>query len=155
MKKYSFLLKNIGLLTVSNFGTKILSFLLVPLYTRFLSTGAYGTYDLFNSTIMLLIPILTIQISDGVLRFALDKLNNEEQLYAIGMRITMLGFLVLTIVTVIFKLFNIFPIFGKYSLMFLLLYLSATLNQLFENLARGLEKVAALAVSGLLSSIII
>lgn len=155
MKKYSFLLKNIGLLTVSNFGTKILSFLLVPLYTRFLSTGAYGTYDLFNSTIMLLIPILTIQISDGVLRFALDKLNNEEQLYAIGMRITMLGFLVLTIVTVIFKLFNIFPIFGKYSLMFLLLYLSAALNQLFENLARGLEKVAALAVSGLLSSIII
>lgn len=43
MKKYKYLFKNVGLLTISNFGSKILSFLLVPLYTSLLTTGEYGT----------------------------------------------------------------------------------------------------------------
>ena len=38
MGKYEYLLKNVGLMTISNFGSKILSFLLGPLYTSVLST---------------------------------------------------------------------------------------------------------------------
>lgn len=155
MNKYKFLLKNIGLLTISNFGTKFLSFLLVPLYTNYLSTAAYGTYDLYNSTIMLLIPILTLQISDSVLRFALDKANNTNQLYVIGMQITLIGFVALTILMLINKVFNIILTFSNYTGMFLALYLSAALNQFFQCFARGLEKIAALAVSGIISSCII
>lgn len=155
MNKYKFLLKNIGLLTISNFGTKFLSFLLVPLYTNYLSTAAYGTYDLYNSTIMLLIPILTIQISDSVLRFALDKANNTNQLYMIGMQITLIGFVFLAILTLFNKIFNVVSTFNNYTGMFLALYLSAALNQFFQCFARGLEKIAALAVSGIISSCII
>lgn len=36
--KYSYLLKNIGLMTISNMSSKLLAFLLVPLYTSVLST---------------------------------------------------------------------------------------------------------------------
>ena len=43
MGKYKYLFKNIGIMTISNFGTKILSFLMVPLYTNLLSTSEYGT----------------------------------------------------------------------------------------------------------------
>ena len=46
---YKYLLKNIGLLTLSSFATKLLSFFLVPLYTNILTTTEYGTYDLFNT----------------------------------------------------------------------------------------------------------
>lgn len=49
MGKYKYLFKNIGIMTISNFGTKILSFLMVPLYTNLLSTSEYGTYDLYQS----------------------------------------------------------------------------------------------------------
>ena len=42
---YNYLAKNIGLLTLSNFATKILSFFLVPLYTSVLSTADYGAYS--------------------------------------------------------------------------------------------------------------
>jgi O-antigen/teichoic acid export membrane protein len=49
--KYKYLAKNIGLLTLSNFATKLLSFFLVPLYTSILTTADYGTYDLFNTTV--------------------------------------------------------------------------------------------------------
>lgn len=74
MKKYIYLIKNMGLLTISSFGSKLLSFFLVPLYTSILTTKDYGIYDVFNTTIMLLIPILTSGMLEAVLRFPLtDK----------------------------------------------------------------------------------
>lgn len=60
MNKYIYLLKNVGLLTLSNFATKLLSFFLVPLYTSILTTGQYGTYDLFNTAVSVLIPMFTL-----------------------------------------------------------------------------------------------
>lgn len=68
MGKYKYLAKNIGLLAVSNFTTKILTFFLVPLYTAVLSTTDYGIYDLFFTTIGVLLPIVTLNIQEGVLR---------------------------------------------------------------------------------------
>ena len=70
--KYKYLAKNIGLLTLSNFATKLLSFFLVPLYTSILTTADYGTYDLFNTTVGVLLPILTLNVQEGVIRFAMD-----------------------------------------------------------------------------------
>lgn len=53
---------NTGLFAISSFGSKIISFLLLPLYTAVLSTGDYGTVDLINSTVGLLVPLLTLNI---------------------------------------------------------------------------------------------
>ena len=64
MKERNYLVKNIGLLTIGQFGTKLLSFFLVPLYTNILSTAEYGTYDLNVTTVSLLVPILTFNIAD-------------------------------------------------------------------------------------------
>ncbi|MCD1357189.1 lipopolysaccharide biosynthesis protein [Streptococcus pneumoniae] len=106
-RRYNYLLKNIGLLTLSNFGSKILVFLMVPLYTSVLSTSDYGTYDLFNTTISLLIPIISINISEGVLRFALDEKNDSSIVYSIGWNIIIKGFLVV-VLGIIFN--NIFKV---------------------------------------------
>lgn len=65
MNKYKYLFKNIGLLTLSSFATKLLSFFLVPLYTNILTTTEYGTYDLFNTTVGVLLPILTLNVQDA------------------------------------------------------------------------------------------
>lgn len=56
-KKSESLIKNIGLFTIGSFGSKILTFLLVPLYTAVLSTVEYGSVDLVTSTASLLTPI--------------------------------------------------------------------------------------------------
>ncbi|MBW7988152.1 hypothetical protein E0704_08070 [Lactobacillus helveticus] len=84
MNKYKYLFKNIGLLTLSNFATKLLSFFLVPLYTSVLTTGQYGTYDLFNTTIGVLIPILTLNILDAILRFGMDKAYDKDAIVTLG-----------------------------------------------------------------------
>ena len=43
-KKYKYLGKNTIIFAISSFGTKILSFLLVPLYTSVLTTEEYVEY---------------------------------------------------------------------------------------------------------------
>ena len=50
MNRYKQLMKNMGLLTIGNFASKLLSFLLVPLYTNVLTTKEYGTFDIVVTT---------------------------------------------------------------------------------------------------------
>lgn len=73
------LIKNMGILTLSNFATKFLVFLLVPLYTSVLSTKEYGSYDLAVSTVTLLYPILSLNIVDAVMRFTMDKTYDKKR----------------------------------------------------------------------------
>ena len=89
--KYKYLAKNIGLLTLSSFATKLLSFFLVPLYTSILTTADYGTYDLFNTTVGVLLPILTLNVQEGVIRFAMDKDYDREAIVTVGMRHLLIG----------------------------------------------------------------
>ena len=84
MNRYKYLLKNIGLLTLSNFATKLLSFFLVPLYTNVLTTAEYGTYDLFNTTIGVLLPILTLNIQDAVMRFSMDARYSKKAIVTVA-----------------------------------------------------------------------
>lgn len=152
MNRYKYLFKNIGLLTISNFGTKILSFVLVPLYTSILTTEEYGTYDLFNTTISLLLPILTLNISDAVLRFAIDKDNSSEDIFKIGSKIILKGTVLLFVVLLINYYTGLIPMLNQYIFCFVLLYVTRNIYNLLSNYSRGVDKISALAVAGVLNS---
>ena len=94
-QRYKYLLKDTGLLTISNFASKVLVFLLVPLYTSVLSTEEYGIYDLIVSTVSLLYPLLTLNIVDAVMRFTMDKDVDKKQVAYIGIRYVGISVLVI------------------------------------------------------------
>lgn len=152
MKKYIYLIKNMGLLTISNFSSKLLSFLLVPLYTSVLTTEDYGTYDIFNTTIMLLIPILTLGIIESVLRFPLEDRKRAVIIYSIGLKHIVRGFIILVLFCGVNYLYHFSDLLFNYAPYFLLLYITAVISQMLQNFARGIERVSALAVSGVISS---
>lgn len=85
--KYKNLSMNTLLFTISSFGAKIISFLLVPIYTSVLSTKDYGNVDLVSTTVQLLIPIATLNIQDAVLRFSLDDKYEAEEVIGAGMKL--------------------------------------------------------------------
>ena len=78
--------KNAVILGIGNFSSKILVFFLVPLYTNVLSTLEYGNYDLAITTIQLAAPIITVNISDGVMRFLFEKDKSKSDVATIGFR---------------------------------------------------------------------
>ena len=153
MEKYKYLGKNIGLLTLSSFGTKFLSFFLVPLYTNILSTTEYGIYDLFNTSIALLIPILTINIHDAVQRFSLGNTEeNRIQIFSCGVRLICLSTVAISILTFLNKKIVLVAVIAKYPWYFVLLYTSTALYQLISNFTRGLDKVKEVSIAGIISA---
>lgn len=93
--KYRELTVNTVLFAVSSFGARLVSFFLLPLYTSVLSTADYGTVDLMTSTVSLLVPVLTVNVQDAVLRFTLGKEADADRILAVGLRTVAAGACVL------------------------------------------------------------
>lgn len=155
MNSTKYLLKNISLLTLGQFGSKILSFLLVPLYTNILTTTEYGTYDIINSTIALLIPILTLNIADSALRFSIDKDNEKTEVLKVCLHYLVFSIVLIAILLIIINLFGVFDIIREYQFEFVFLYIVTALSSILTNYIRGLEKIKVIAISGIISSFII
>ena len=68
MNREKSLLKNTIIITIGKVCTQMISFFLLPLYTGILSTEEYGTVDLLNTLVSLLLPIVTFQIEMAVFR---------------------------------------------------------------------------------------
>lgn len=149
MSKASYLIKNTGILAVGSFGSKILSFLLIPLYTAALTTSEYGSFDIVSSTIGLLIPILTLNIQDALLRFPLEQGADTPRLARIGIGFTMLS----GIVVLAFQLMPGMPWSSVDGRDFIAaLYIVSAIYQLLIILARGCERMALVAIAGVINT---
>ena len=78
MNKYITLLKNTSIFAIGTFGAKVLTFLMMPFYTRVLTTEDLGVVDLIVNTANFIIPIVTICIADAILRYGLDRAVNKK-----------------------------------------------------------------------------
>ena len=155
MGKYKYLLKNIGLLTLSSFATKFLSFFLVPLYTNVLSTTEYGTYDLFNTTIGVLLPILTVNIHEAVLRFLLDKNNDRQAVTTVGARYFLKSNCIVAIGLLVNYTFGFSELGKEYAVFFFLMYFAQSLSAIVMAYIRGVDRVADLSISSVVCSAVI
>lgn len=154
MSKSSYLIKNMGILTISNFSSKILVFLLVPLYTSVLSTKEYGTYDLAVSTATLLYPILTLNIVDAVMRFLMDKESDKKAIASIGLKYVSISSVLFGFIMLFFYITGIWSDINGLEGYIFSYYISYVINQFFIQFAKGLEKVKNMGVAGVLSTIV-
>lgn len=90
-KKSKKLLSNTFLFFIGNLGSKFIQFFLVPLYTYTLTTIEYGTTDLIFTTINFLMPIFSLQVSDALLRYGLDKNINQKDTLNVCFKILFIG----------------------------------------------------------------
>lgn len=66
------MLKKIVVYGLGTFFGKVIVFLLVPIYTRYLDPADYGQYDVVYSTMQMLVSICYLEIWTGALRFLFD-----------------------------------------------------------------------------------
>lgn len=153
--KYKYLLKNIGLMTISNFASKILSFLLVPLYTNVLTTSEYGVYDFYVTSILLLTPLLSSNILDAVIRFSLDKNNNPSDVFSIGLKYCIIADFICLLLTLVNLRLQIIATLAIHPVYFMLYFTFSLLQDLMNQFARGLEKISDVAVGGIINSVVV
>ncbi len=89
--KYRTLAGNMLILTIGQFSSKLLVYVMLNFYTSKLGKAGFGTMNIIVSTAGLLISVVTLSIADGVLRFALEKNNNGKMVYSIGINVCLIG----------------------------------------------------------------
>ena len=78
-------------LGLGTFGSKVLVFLMVRFYTEHLSPADYGTADLITQAANLLIPLLSLGITDAVFRFVMDETEDAAGVFTEGLFVVLAG----------------------------------------------------------------
>lgn len=139
-------------LTVGQFGTKLLSFFLVPLYTSVLTSAEYGTYDLYSATVSLFVPILTLNIADSTTIFLLDKTNSKQGIISISLKYYFCSLVIFAAAICLNLAFKFLPLFNEYPVFLFLMFAVNGLVNLLLCYARGLDRIKDVSVSGVLCS---
>lgn len=154
MNRYKYLLKNIGILTLSSFATKLIGVFLIPLYTNILTTTEYGTYDLFNATIGVMLPILTLNIQDSVMRFSLESKFDRRAIVSIGTKYLIFSNLIVIFILIVNAVFGFSAMARRYAVFFFLMFLSQSLSGVVTAYVRGIDRIVDLSVSSIIASLV-
>ena len=153
--KYKYLLKNTGIFAICNFASKILVFLLVPLYTKVLTTEEYGIYDLVVSSVSIILPVLTWNILDALVRYEMDNKSEKQDVILVGLHYVIGSILVVSAGIIVIKSFGLVPSLKGLEWYVLGYYVAYVLQQFFLQVARGLEKIKCMGIAGILNTAIL
>lgn len=91
MNKSSKLISNTLILSLGTVGSKMIQYFLLPYYTNVLSTAEYGIVDNLQNISSLLIPIISMTISEAIFRYSMDKHYDPRAIFSNGNIITLIG----------------------------------------------------------------
>ena len=152
MSKYKKLISNTAILGAGTFTSKVLVFLLMPLYTALLSTEEFGTADVLTQTSNLLIPLACLGISDGLFRFTLDAHGEDRKnVFSSALWVMLLGMIPLAALIQLLRTINIFD--GYIWLIFVYIC-AANLHALCANYIRACDKTALFAIQGIVNTVL-
>ncbi len=152
MNKYQKLLNNTLIFAIGTFGSKLLSFILVRLYTGCMTTAQYGTADLLYQAANVIYPIVTLSMADALIRFGIDKAYDNKKIYTIALTTTAGGLAVLLLFT---PLINSLEAFRGYSLLLFVYCFFSSFKQLAASFVRARGLVKLFAIDGIFSTLII
>lgn len=150
MNKYRALLSNTFIFAIGTFSSKVLVFLLMPLYTRVLDNNQYGTVDLIIQTGNMLLPLVSIGIINGVIRFGLDKSYSKRDVFSSGLYCIAIGFIILLLFEPILSKMKYMA--GNTFLIYIFILMSS-LRSLCSQFVRAKGLVKLYAFDGILSTI--
>lgn len=136
MKKELF--KNTLYIAIGKFSTQVISYLLLPLYTKVLSTSEYGTYDFIVTACIFIVPFVTMLMEDSMFRFLIDAKSREEKNSI--MSNTFVYSLTSLAIWSILLLIILNLVSYEYALVFVLYIISCIFITLMNSITRGMGK---------------
>ncbi|WP_050697376.1 lipopolysaccharide biosynthesis protein [Anaeromassilibacillus senegalensis] len=150
MDKYKKLISNTVIFAIGTFSSKVLVFLLMPLYTRVLTNAEYGVTDLIIQTGNLLLPLVSLGIVNAVLRFGLERTSRKNDVFTTGLLTIMGGFVILLL---FWPLLDRLEFISGHTGLIYMFVLMSTLRSLCSQFVRARGQVRLFAVDGILSTV--
>ena len=149
VNQYKKLLSNTFIIGIGTFSSKVLVFLLMPLYTRLLTSSDYGVADLIVQTSNLLIPVATLGIANAVIRFGLDKSVKKSDVFTTGFITILCGFSLLLLLEPVLRKIQYISVHTTLIYLFVLM---SSLRSLCSQFVRSKQLVKLYALDGLIST---
>lgn len=153
MGRYKTLTVNILLFACNTIATKLISFILIPLYTYYMTTGEFGVTDIATTLTNLLYSLITLQVAEGVLRFTIEDKKHQKEYVTIGFGITAVSCIIVAILLPGLTL-NVFGGLNNYRWQFLMLYVASAFQWYFGIVARGLNQIKLIPISSSISAVV-
>ncbi len=149
MDKYRKLISNTFIFAVGTFSSKVLVFLLMPLYTNVLSEEQFGMVDLMVQVGNFLLPVVSCGIINGIIRFGLDKYYKKSDVFTTGFLTIFAGFGILLLLE---PLLSHIPYLKENTFLIYVFVLMSSLRSLCSQFVRAKGYVKLYALDGILST---
>lgn len=138
MNREKKLIKNTLIIGFGTFLPKICGLITLPLITANLSRSDYGTYDLMNTIVALLLPVITLEIQSSAFRFLIEYRENKKEQKAIITNILFFT-LVISVISVIILYFLFNKIESITKLLLCFYFITDIVFFTLQQITRGLS----------------
>jgi len=130
-------------------GSKLVAFVLVPLYTHFLTATEFGFLDIILTTNQLLIPFTSLSIAEAAFRFAIDDKSqkNLTNIFSNSLFVSAIGCLLLILLFPILQVLNIFMLY-IYVIVVLTVF-----QMLCSRFLKAIGNMTAFAINGIIMAL--
>jgi len=151
--EYKSLGRNTLVLAFGTFGSKAISFFMLPVFTRVLTQQEFGKLDIISTLLSILLPILTIDITQALFRFTLDNssLQRKRTVFSSTLAVIGGGYLLLVL---FLPLFLSLGLSGPLLMVFYILFLFDAILGVSKTIIRAEEKLRLFAISNIIHTIV-
>ena len=150
---YKKLFSNTLVFAIGSFSSKILVLLLIPIYTSYLTTSELGVTDVLTQIANWMIPIVTMTITEAIIRFGLDKAYDKVKVFTIGNIICAFGLAVFGIILPIVNLTGLADKYiGNYCIILYTYVFMSSVKSLYTTFVRAMEHVKTFAIAGIIGT---
>ena len=152
LDKYKKLITNTLLFALSSFGSKVLVYLMMPLYTGILSPDEYGIITNIQDTSQLLLPLTCVGITNAIIRFGLDSACDKKSVFTGGFAALGIG---TALVALLYPLLNAEPALNGYLWLVYLYVTVSCARNLCSQFVRARQMTRLYALDGLLNTVLL
>ena len=152
MGKYKELASNTTIFAISNIVSKLILSLLLPLYTRVLTTAEYGTAELLTTVSSLVIPVFSIAIQDSMFRYGLKDQNTAKKALSNAMRIEIIASILLCVFSCCLRFYS--PL-SEYGVMFFGISVLTMFRSTLSLFSKTINKTKVFALDNVLYNLLL
>ena len=143
------LVKNTAMFALGNLGSKLLQVFLVPYYTRAMTDAEFGTADVLQAVVALLLPLLSLTVYEAVFRYAMESDYDKNSVLSSGVAITVIGTVLLCFAGAVTTL--VYPI--EFMWLVILNSVANAFRSLYSQYTRAVGKTALFTLDNVLITV--
>ena len=147
------LVKNTIILSLGNFLPQLTSLITLPILTAFMTKTEFGTYDLINTVVSLLMPIITIRVESAAFRFMIEYRNDQEKSSQVVSSILFFSIVSSAIITVV-SIFIFYPVALRDKVLIIIYIIFHIVLSDLMQIARGYSLNVRFSLAAIINSVV-